>query len=136
MAAVPGDNGVTTPVPAFTAAMPGELVLLHVPPAVAFPRAIVMPTHVGTLPVMAGGSGFTVTVLFAVHPTPSVYVITAVPVATPDTIPPASIVATALLLLHVPPPVAVDSTDVPPTHTLAGPVIAPGNACTVNTRLT
>jgi hypothetical protein len=52
------------------------------------------------------------------------------PVSTPV---PATIVATAvLLLLQVPPGVALVRVTVLPTHTLAGPLIAPGNGLTVS----
>ena len=51
---------VTTPVPEFMAAQ-AELLLSHVPVA-ALPNVIVLPSQMGTLPVMAAGSAATVIV--------------------------------------------------------------------------
>ena len=55
--AVPPDPPVTMPVEP-TVALP---VLLHVPPLVASVSAVVSPTHTFIVPVIAAGSGFTVT---------------------------------------------------------------------------
>ena len=42
--------------------------LLHVPPAVALLSVVVEPTHTLVVPVMAAGSGLTVTVAVTAHP--------------------------------------------------------------------
>jgi len=132
--AVPGVIGVTIPEVIFTVATSGEVVLVQVPPVVGLLNVMFIPTHVGVLPVIAGGRGLTVTILVTLHPTPNMYETIEVPVLMPDTIPEASIVAIdKFVLLHVPPPVVVDSVAVPPTHALPEPVIAPGSACTVST---
>jgi hypothetical protein len=112
-------------------------VVLQPPPVTELESKIFTPGQVGTLPAIAGGKGLTVIVRIAVHPTPNVYVITDVPNEIPDTTPPVSILATdTLLLVHVPPAVALVSEPVVPKHTDADPAIAAGNACTVNERLT
>jgi hypothetical protein len=63
MVAVPATTPVTTPVPP-TEATPVAL-LLHVPPAVAFDNAVVLPAHTVAVPVIvpALGSALTVTTL-------------------------------------------------------------------------
>jgi hypothetical protein len=66
------------------------------------------------IPVIGPAAGFTVTTIVAMQPVPNVYEITAVPAATPPKIPDVEpMVATeVLLLLHVPPPVALLNIDV------------------------
>ena len=96
------------------------VLLLHVPPMVVLLTVVVSPAHTCSVPVMVAGSGFTVTVAVRIQPVPSEYVIVAVaavvlPVSTPLTVPVASTVATAVLLLaQVPPAVVVLSTVVAP----------------------
>ena len=57
------------------------------------------------------------------------------PTATPDTKPVTNVVdaTVVLLLLHVPPVVALASVVTVPSHTVAVPVMAPGNGFTVTT---
>jgi hypothetical protein len=108
------------------------LLLVHVPPLTVFVSVIVNPVHTieGPLIVPADSAGFTVTTVVAdaEHPKPLVtlYDIVDVPIATPDTIPDVvPTVATAgVLLLHVPPVVALDSVVVEPAQTFNVPVIA------------
>src|ERR1700752_3196741 len=79
--------------------------------------------------------GLTVTVTVRTHPLVGVNVMTVVPATNPVTIPVAepTLPAVGLLLLHVPPVVASVRVVLPPTHTLAVPLITPGNAFTVTT---
>jgi len=72
MTAVPAVTGVTDPVVAFTTATPGDVVLLQLPPVVALLNATGTPTHVDEVPVIAGGSGTTVSVLVILQPIPMV----------------------------------------------------------------
>jgi hypothetical protein len=80
---------------------------------------------------MVPGNALIVIAFVAKHPVGNAYVITSVPVATPVTVPDAT-VALLLLLLHVPPPASV-SNMLPYWHTAAGPPIAVGNELTVTT---
>ena len=70
MVAVPVDTPVTIPVVAPTVAV-AVLLLLHVPPVVGSLSVVVAPMHTTAVPVIAAGSGFTVTVAVFVHPVPS-----------------------------------------------------------------
>jgi hypothetical protein len=88
--------------------------------------------HIGALPVIAAGCGFTVTI-FVDAQLPIVYDIVAVPVPAPVTIPPTTVATVVIVLLHVPPPVASVSAVVAPWHTVAVPVIVAGSAPTVTT---
>jgi hypothetical protein len=86
------------------------------------------------MPVTVPGAGLTVTVVTAIHPVENIlYVIVAVPVDTPLTIPVVSpTVAIAVLpLLQVPPPVPSASVVVAPVHTVVMPVIPAGDGYTV-----
>ncbi len=105
------------------------LALLHVPPVVVLVSVVPVPIHVVSVPPIAAGSAFTVTTVVAVpaqpNPLVTVYVITVVPADTPVTTPVAPTVATpALLLLHVPPVVALARVVVPFEHIVVPPVIA------------
>src|SRR3569833_174940 len=106
------------------------------PPLVASERCVTSPWHTCSAPVIAAGSGFTVTVAVVPHPSGNVYKMFAVPAATPVTIPvDKPIVATPVLpLSHVPPPASL-STVVAPTHTFSVPVIGAA-ATTVITAVT
>jgi hypothetical protein len=131
MFAVPPDTPVTVPVLVTVAT--DVLPLLHTPPEVASLSDMVEPAHMIEPPLMDEGSGLTVTTVVAMQLPPNVYVIVVVPELTPETIPDAPTVATAvLLLLHVPPPASVSAV-VEPTHTLAAPVIALGDELIVTT---
>jgi hypothetical protein len=113
------------------------LLLLQVPPGVVLVNEVLVPTH--TLPnvgVMPAGVVLTVTALVTKQPVALiVYVIVATPVATPLTTPPAVTLATAtLLLLHVPPGVALVHVVLSPIHIdVEPPVIAPGVTFTLTT---
>jgi hypothetical protein len=61
MVTVPPDAPVTTPLLTCTDATDG-LLLDHVPPGVAQFTVTVLPSQTGVPPVIAAGSGFTVTV--------------------------------------------------------------------------
>jgi hypothetical protein len=111
------------------------LLLLHVPPGVVLVNVVLVPTH--TLPSVGDiPAGVVLTVMALVTKQPvavMVYVIVAIPVVTPFTTPPAVTLATAaLLLLHVPPGVALVQVVLSPIHIdVDPPVIAPGVTFTV-----
>ena len=110
------------------------LLLLHVPPAVPSLRILVSPEQIVVLPVIARGSGFTVTDIDRLQPVGSISVIVALPpganpVMTPDKEPIDAM--EGALLLHVPPPVLSVNAIVRPTHTAFGPIMVPGNGLTV-----
>ncbi len=125
----------TKPVPAPTEALAGKE-LLHEPPAVASERAVVRPLQTKLLPAIAAGTLLTVTGRVAIQaPGLRVYVMVALPAATPDTLPPEVTVATAVLLLvHAPPVTVLDNVLAVPMHTLPLPVMAAGEALTVTGR--
>ena len=135
MVALPGATPVINPVsePAVATAV---LLLLQRPPPAPLVNVVVWPTQVCSMPPIAVGAVFTVTIVVAVQPVPNVYVIVAVPGATPKVIPVEDpMVATpVVLLLQVPPPGQV-SVPVVPTHMPVGPVIA-DTAVTVILRVT
>jgi hypothetical protein len=70
MTDVPAVTPVTTP-PAVMVATAG-VALLHVPPAVTLLKVVVEPMQTLVVPVMAAGSGLTVTVVVTAHPVPKV----------------------------------------------------------------
>lgn len=111
------------------------LLLLHTPPDVGSLKRVVVPTHKVVAPEMGAGALITETVVVATHPTPSEYVMAALPALTPDTTPEVlSTVATAVLaLVQVPPEVPLLNGTVEPRHTLVLPEIDVGNALTVTT---
>jgi hypothetical protein len=126
--AVPCVSPVTTPV-VFTEAM-ALLLLLHIPPVVALLNEVVFEGQTVAVPVIvpAFGNSFTVMVV-SVADVPqlfsSVYIMVAVPAVRPATVPFVPIVATAVLLLvQVPPLVALASVFVALGHTVIVPVIA------------
>ena len=103
--------------------------LLHVPPVVASVRVMVDPAHTPAGPLMLPALGALLTatlhVADAVPQLPlTVYDMVDVPADTPVTTPPDT-VASALLLLHVPPGAASVRVIVDPIHTPAGPLIVP-----------
>jgi hypothetical protein len=105
---VPGATPVTMPdVLPIDAAAP--VLLLQVPPVSVIASAVVAPGQAVSVPLIEESGAFTVRVLVAIHPVPSVYVIFAVPVVMPVTTPDvAPTVATEVLLLvhDIPPEVA------------------------------
>jgi len=137
--APPPDTPVTIPV-APTVAI-AVLPLLQTPPVTDSIKEMAAPAHTDEAPVMVPetGGGLTVIirlVLAVPHPLVTVYVIAAVPRATPVTIPDTPTVATAaLLLLHTPPPTESLKGILTPGHTVVAPVMVPadGAAFTVTT---
>jgi hypothetical protein len=107
--------------------------LVHDPPTDTSLKVVVSPAHTLLLPVIPGGSGFTVIGVVTSQPTPSEYVIVAVPTFTPLTtpVPEPTLAITTLLLLQVPPVSASLSVVVLPIHTCIVPVIADGSEVTV-----
>lgn len=99
----PAATPVTTPVDEPIVATV-TLLLAHVPPVLALLSVVVAPVHTDVVPVIAAGSGFTVTTIDLAQPVPSVYIMVDVPVvsavATPD-----EFIVTTLVFdeLHVPP---------------------------------
>ena len=93
-----------------------------------------LPVHTLLGPVIAAGSGFTVTAAVVLQPVGSVYITVVVPVNTPANIPVVEpIVAMAVLPeSHVPPPVVVVSVVEPAGHTCMVPVMDVGSGFTVN----
>ena len=69
IAVVPANTPFT--VPEVTVAIL-VLPLVHVPPDVVLLNAVVKPSHTTGVPVIAGGAGFTVTVVVTEHPVPAV----------------------------------------------------------------
>ena len=83
--------------------------------------------HAPNVPVI-GCIAFTVTVVVTKQPAAIVYVIVAVPPATPVTIPETvpTVALAVLLLLHVPPVTASVNVEVDPAHIITVPLIAVG----------
>jgi hypothetical protein len=131
---VPAATPVTIPVPEPTVANEA-LLLLHVLLPEPFVKVVVNPTHTFGVPLLAEGVGFTVDETVLMHPVAMVYVQTHTPFDTPVAIPVvAPIVAIpVLLLLQVPPPVALAKVVVEPVHKVGVPVIAAGLALMVTT---
>lgn len=130
--AVPVEMPVTIPVNAPTEAIEGSL-LFHEPPARLFEKVVELPSHTTGMPVIAPGTGNTVTRVEVVHPSKDVYTIFVLPavrpVTTPDVMPIPAV--PGLLLLQVPPVVASLNVVELPTHTEVIPVIEAGNGFTV-----
>ncbi len=68
MVTVPALTPVTVPDALPTVAF-AVLLLLHVPPLVAFAKVVVLPVHVTAVPVITAGIAFTVTSRVLKHPT-------------------------------------------------------------------
>ena len=125
---VPTPAPVTNPVDDIVAT---EVVtLLQTPPPMASVSVSVNVWHIGALPDMAVGCGFTVTTAVAKQPPAIEYVIVAVPADTPVTTPVALTVAVPVLV-HVPLPVASVRLVVDPAQTLSVPVMTAGCGFTV-----
>lgn len=129
--AVPPATPVTIPEPVPTVAMV-VFAVFHVPGDEASLRVMLDNGQTNDVPEMAGGNGFTVTMAIVVQPVPNVYVIFAVPAATPLARPvPGTIVATLVLpLVQVPPPASV-SCVFDDTQRFNEPDIGLGNGLTV-----
>jgi hypothetical protein len=109
------------------------LLLLHVPLPVALVKVSMTPEHIFVAPPITAGLAFTVTSFTAKQPVDdSLYDIVAVPADTPVTKP--DVVGTVafaeLLLLQVPPDVALVRVAVPASHRPAAPDMAAGSAAT------
>jgi len=112
------------------------LLLIHVPPVAPSLRLAVAPWQIFSGPAIALGDGVTVITRVTVQPEPKEYVIVAVPGMPPVTVPPALpeaiTEATTVELDDHEPPVGMSlSTTDEPEHTVAGPVIGPGEELTV-----
>ena len=117
----------------FTVALP--LLAVQVPPPASV-SAVVSPIHTESAPVIGDGNGLTVTMVMAIQPVEAVYVTEPVPADTPVTTPEvADTDICALVLLHVPPPVAELNVVLRPTHTESIPDIAEGAGSIVTTTL-
>jgi len=130
--AVPFDTPATTP-EALPIVATIALLLLHVPPASASDKVVVDPAQTVEEPVMLAGCAFTLITLVTYAPVLFVKVITVVPgdipVTTPEVMP--TVATAVLLLVHDTPGEASVTFMVEPTHTIDGPIIAPGSGFTV-----
>ena len=113
-------------------AIPG-LLLVHMPPGVTFESDVVAPVHNVIEPKIGVGAVLIVTIAEVKQPVVTVYVILAVPPATPDTIPEVFTVAllTSLLVHDNTPGVVLERLLEAPTHMLMVPVIGLGVGFTV-----
>jgi len=104
------------------------LELPHVPPPEVFAKVVELPGQSTKVPVIAPGTGLTVTACVAKQLPGSVYVITGVPIALPVTIPVAEPTEPrlGLLLVHTPPPNALLRVVVAPRQTNVAPEMADG----------
>jgi hypothetical protein len=97
----------------------------------------IFPTHTDGVPVIvpATGNGLTVTFVVAKQPVAVVYLIVAAPAVMPVRNPVLALIVAVvlLLLLHVPPVVALASVAVSPAHSTTVPVIGVDNVLTVTT---
>lgn len=130
---VPGTLPVTTPPPVIVALL-GEL-LVHAPPGEALLSTIVPPlAHTPDGPDIDEGSRLTVTDFTEEQPVAvSVYDILVTPRATPVTTPVAdpTVASDGMLLLQVPPAVALVIGVVAPVQAFEEPTIAAGGGFTV-----
>ena len=103
------------------------------PPETALLNEVVWPVHTLGIPVMPPGEELTVTVAVAMQPVEnSLYVITDVPAVKPLTTPENDMLATlVLLLLQVPPGVALLNAEVVPAHNPVAPVMTDGTGYTI-----
>jgi len=130
---VPAVLPVATPVVDPIVATVGEL-LVHTPPLVASVSVVdvvPVPPHTALAPEIAAGREFTVVTAVVIHVEGAVYVMVAVPAATPVRVPDdePTVAVLMLLLLHVPPGVASDSAPrLSPTQVNKLPEIGAGGA--------
>jgi len=130
---VPPDTPVTIPLDEPTVAFAPWL-LNQVPPASVLDSVVVAPWHTVSVPVIAAGNGFTVTIAVLIQPPLPVYVMLVVPAVTPVTTPEVTpIVATdGVALVHeIPPGRMLYTTFVLPIHTGTLPLIAAAPPLTV-----
>jgi len=123
---------VTTPEVLITAT--DGLLLVHEPPVEAEVNEIVAPPQTEVAPIISAGIAPTVITNDVLQPVPNVYIIVVVPGVTPVTSPVVLTEATVvLLLLHVPPSVALVSAAVFPAQTNAVPDMDAGASLIVTT---
>ena len=122
----------TTPVPATTVATAPSL-LLHTPPLIAVLSVVVHTSHTVRVPAIELGAADIVTTAVTRQVDDVAYVMIEVPAPTPVTtpVPDTTVAFAGLLLLHVPPLVALLSVVVVPIQADSVPLIAPGAAVTV-----
>ena len=131
---VPATTPVTTPVVPSTVAF-DVLLRVQVPPPLGLARVVVDPSQTMEEPVIAPGVWLTVTTDVAGVPQPLEYVISAVPPATPVTMPELEPTVATLVFddVHAPKPPGLVSVVVRPEQTVCVPAFDPGLALTVNT---
>ena len=129
---LPALTAVTSPVALFTVATE-PLLLLHTPPKSELPSVVLLPAQIENVPLIAPGSGLTVTTCVCWQPVvANMYVIAARPAVPPVTTPVGDIDATdASPLIQSPPGVKSYRSVVEPEHTVAVPEIACGSGFTV-----
>ncbi len=134
--AVPILTPDTTPVPATTVATAPSL-LLHTPPLTAVLSVVVHTSHTVSVPAIELGAADIVTTAVTRQVDDVAYVMIDVPALTPVTtpVPDTTVALAGLLLLHVPPLVALLSVVVVPIQADSVPPIAPGAAVTVTSRV-
>lgn len=122
---------VPAPVPLTVAIAVG--LMLQVPPEAGSVRLIQLPSQILLLPRIDPGAAVTVISRVTVQPEPSEYVIVTLPVWLPVTIPFSDPTVAVLVEdeVHRPPPGISLSSAVAPAHTVALPVMAPGEGLTV-----
>ena len=112
-------------------------VLVHTPPEVADASAEVAPTHIVGVPVITAGTKPTVITAVVRQPVGRAYVIFAVPLATPVTMPVEPTAAIDVLLLLQAPPVVVElKAVVLPMHANNVPEMAAAASLTVTNAVT
>jgi hypothetical protein len=133
MSEVPDETPVTTPVVPIVAIEGVDE--LQVPPVVVDESAVVLPTHMANVPVMAAGKFTTVSAFVFAHPFVSVYVMLvdppAIAVTLPERLP--TVATPALLLVQTPPVGVLVKVSADPAQRLVLPVIADGAVFTVIT---
>jgi hypothetical protein len=130
--AVPADTPATAPCVAGTLATVGSELLQPPAPDAARYGYMVVLSHTVDGPVIGDAPASIVTDAVALQPVPKLYVMVEGPATMPVTIPFESIGAMlGLLLLQVPPVVALPSVVVAPVQALSVPVIADGPPFTV-----
>ena len=135
IAAVPAETPCPVTIPVVEPTVAREvLLLLHVPPPAASDKLRLAPEQTEPLPVMAAGSGLTVTIVLTEHPAAvtlmvTVVVTVTVPAVTMPVEPTAAM--PEALLLHTTPGVPSVSVVLRPEHTLVVPVMLAGSGLTV-----
>ena len=135
MADVPAGPAVIIADDELTATIGAEtmLLLIQLPPGTLLLKDIVEPEQIVFAATIAEGGVETVTVVNAKHPpVVNLYVLVAVPTATPVTTRVAELMVAivVLLLVHAPPGTGLLSVVVKPTHTSGFPKIVVGTANT------